>query len=177
MTEAARERSWDTKGMRALYDSNRVAKEELDRLAGRDPTKPATKLGPVGFGLTPRTGTTTVADLVAATNCERQEAVGVLQKFAEFGCGRFITGRRGQPSRLQWGLSAVDVAKEVTGELPRVSTASASAPNVHLVEQPIFLRPGVQVIVHFPEDMTKEEAEKVAGVVRNLWVSPTAKSS
>jgi hypothetical protein len=30
--------------------------------------------------------------------------------------------------------------------------------------------------LRFPEDLTKEEAEKVAGVVRNLWLGPRANS-
>jgi hypothetical protein len=88
----------------------------------------------------------------------------MLKSFDLHGCGRFLTGRRGQPSRFNWAYSATEIANEVVGAVP------PPPDEVVFVEHKIWLRPGVQVTVQMPENTTRDEAEKVAGVVRNLWL-------
>lgn len=165
--------TWDRTKMRALYESNQVAKRLFDVLAGDGR---GTALASI-FTLGSPDGHTflfevTVEEVVKATKCRRGAAIDVLRKFADFGCGRFITGRRGQQSRLKSEYNLLGVARQVVGEVPRVPSAVASSSGGPFVEQPIWLRPGVQVTIRFPQDMTKDEAEKVAGIVRNLWLAP-----
>jgi hypothetical protein len=159
---------WDKEKIRRLYDSDPVAKALLDALA--EPRKNALNTVPEGVLVRE----TTVDQVVTAAKCERPQAVKALQQFEMLRCGRFVTGRRGLPSRLEWSYSwdPIKLAKEVTGKSGSTGRATAPPPDIKFVEQLIWVRPDVQVSVRFPQDLTQEEAEKVAGVVRNIWLTP-----
>jgi regulator of replication initiation timing len=46
----------------------------------------------------------------------RQKFISVLQSLEECGCGRFVTGRRGWPSRFVWSTAMISVGRAATGE-------------------------------------------------------------
>jgi hypothetical protein len=149
--------------MRALYEGNQLAKALLDDLAGRVRNVNGNQ--------------TVVDDLVMETNCERQEAIALLRKFEDCRCGRFLTGRRGQPSRFEWFFPAIEIAREVVhGVSPTPSNPQVSDGEGQLLEHIIWCRPGLRLNLRLPADMTQAEAEKIAGVIRNLWLSPEVQS-
>jgi hypothetical protein len=167
---------WNLDRMQALYQTDRVAKALLDVMGGSNQAVyDAVFSKKPGFIL----HQITVDQVIKATRCRRAAAVGVLKAFAGCGCGVFRAGRRGRLSRLDSNRPLRKIAEEVVGKVSgatSAATAAATAPGTQFVEQHILLRPGgVQFTVRFPEDMTKEEAEKAAGVVRNLWLAPGAK--
>jgi len=169
---------WDQQAMRELYSDSAAAKRILDDLAARRKN--------------PNGNMTSVDSLQANYGLSRAEAVEILRAFEDNGCGQFYVGRRGQPSRLEWLHSAIDVARAASmdagveqqvfendqqarasgdGEGEHASTAQAK-PRARTIEQRIRVRQDLDAIIQIPEDLTQAEAEKLARIVSNLWLSP-----
>lgn len=148
---------WDRSMALEHYETDELFHAILNKMAGRERS--------------PRDGKTTVESVQSDFGVSRNTAIEVLRKFAAIGCGDFKTGRRGHESRIEWTVSPIVVAKEVRAgvEPTTIPAASTSAPAVEYVEQPFQLRPGVMAIVKVPKDTTKDEAEKLANVVKSLW--------
>lgn len=160
---------WDRQAMRELYRDSAAAQRILDELAGRHKN--------------PNNGATSV-DSLAGQGIDRRTAIDLLRAFAENGCGEFRVGRRRKPSRLVWLHSAIEVARDACGGgagpqghgATSPPVAQAIRPNVatntaiHMIEQRVRIRPGVEAVLQIPEDLTQAEAEKLAGIVTNLWL-------
>ncbi|HVA49689.1 MAG TPA: hypothetical protein VNH11_25205 [Pirellulales bacterium] len=161
---------WDRQAMRELYRDDSAARHVLDELAARHKN--------------PNRGETSV-DSLGASGIDRRTAINVLRAFADNGCGEFRVGRRGQPSRLIWLHPAIDVAREAAGgaasptqnnshpQLPAIiphRTSAEASEVVRMIEQRVRVRPGVEAVIRIPEDLTQAEAEKLAGIVTNLWL-------
>src|SRR5262249_35772856 len=101
--------------MRALYDSSPIAKRLLDALAAGSPAFASafTVDGTINLLFE-----VTVDQTIKVANCGRSDAVDVLRKFADCGCGRFIHGRYGNPSRLKSEYNLLGVARQVVKPLP-----------------------------------------------------------
>ena len=109
----------------------------------------------------PKDGMTSVDDLhdrvrESHPNVDRQEIVALLKDLEEAGFGRFLAGRRGHPSRLEWSLE--DVAE--SGEI--------SDSEVSSLRHQFRLRRDSTVLFDLPEDLTKSEAQRLADFVLTL---------
>lgn len=135
-----------------------------------------------------------VDDLENDVNTPRQAILDLLKKLDEFGLGRFIIGRRGYPSRFEWGQSIGAAEWEALNELKRRAEApscsgeeDASAygagnmPDVRqdasvltgqqsgLVPVPYPLRQNLTVTLNLPRDLTRAEAARLAGFVKRVY--------
>lgn len=159
---------WSQMDVRRHYEDDENVRIFLDEMAERQRA--------------PKNNVTSVDSLETDLGISRTGAIEVLRKFAASGCGSFKIGRRGQPSRIAWAVSPIQVAKAVRGPAaadepqlaPSVSVAdgpqNAQDPTTtQYIDQRIQLRPDAVVLVRVPANMSKEEAEKLANIVRNLW--------
>jgi hypothetical protein len=148
--------TWDLARVRKKYANDDNARVFLDKMAER-------RRAPHG-------NVTTVDFLQEECGITRAAALDVLRTLAESGCGLFRIGRRGQPSRIVWDISPIAVAQAAR---ERETAVSPSPPResgqTEYVEQRIQLRTNVAAIVKVPNDMRKDEAERLAGIVRNIW--------
>src|SRR6266478_7179034 len=99
--------------LKRLYATNKCAKALLNHAAKRKNNA----------------NTTTVDRLLALIVSEentvvtRQQLIEVLRGLEKLGCGRFVSGRRGQPSRFEWAVQITSLGKAATGEASVVAVA------------------------------------------------------
>ncbi len=96
--------SLNLKAIKALYSSDLVAKFVLDEFASRQRNQQKTKLDQLLLRLSN-----------AGKAAPRTEVINVLRKLEELGCGTFVTGRKGHPTRCEWQYDLVSVGKAAAG--------------------------------------------------------------
>jgi hypothetical protein len=116
----------------------------------------------------------------------RKEIILLMQRLAALGVGRFILGRRSQPSRFEWSVSLLAVARAATGDstsidllpLPGATSQEDSGgqdeEDDDLLEHHFHLRPGLSVGLELPIDMSEHEAERLAAFIKTLPFRPFA---
>lgn len=147
--------------LRALYNRKKAAQALLDHFARR---KNALKQ-------------TSVDRLLAVLRNEeadvsRAEVIDVLKELEAIGGGAFRVGRRGWPSRFEWKVDLVSVGQAAAGERKEVEVISEDAAEeepedmafVHYYQ----LRPGFQVKLDLPRDLTGREAGRLAEFIKTL---------
>jgi hypothetical protein len=135
---------------------------------------------------TPGDAKMTVDSLHGILKCEeepavsRRELVQTLRAFAQAGCGRFVTGRHGRPSRFVWAHSLAWVGGAVSGGTGNSDGAKDAASNTNnlasepkataasMFSHPFRLRPTLVVSVQLPNDLTAHEADRLARFIQTL---------
>ncbi|MGH7471236.1 MAG: hypothetical protein ACRENP_25080 [Longimicrobiales bacterium] len=98
---------------------------------------------------------------------ERSDLILLLKQFGKDGLGRFLTGRRGKRSRMNWNRKPRELtATKVSFMAPNPSRAGSGV--VTMLESSVPLRPGVIAKVFLPADLSSAEANRVAQVVQQL---------
>jgi hypothetical protein len=152
----------NVEGLRQLYTDNAVARAFLDHAAQRERDWSETSVD--------RTLTILKEQQAEAT---RADVVALFQRLEELGCGQFIIGRRGRPSRIGWSVSIASVGRAAVGEQQVVT----ELPPTEVVAETIdgdtlshsyHLRPGTQVAFELPADLTPHEAERLAAFIKTL---------
>lgn len=135
----------------------------------------------------PKLGKTTVEEAEEFFK-ERQGAVSFLKQLGDAGCGQFVTGRRGQPTRIEWAeCGAIPIAKAFINArtqpqpdpaMPDVNTladchwnaspAASPVTSAKLHPHTFLLRPELSVRVELPLNLTKEEANRFADFIRTI---------
>lgn len=94
--------------VQALYDQNPHAKQLFDWTASlqRDATA------------------TTIDRISQVLEISRKAAVSLAQQLDDAGCGEFIVGRRGSPSRFEWAYSRVSLGQVAAGEAEEIEEVS-----------------------------------------------------
>tara|TARA_R110000737_G_C14618975_1_gene492604 strand:- start:1071 stop:1529 length:459 start_codon:yes stop_codon:yes gene_type:complete len=94
--------------VQALYDANPHAKQLFDWTASlrRDAKE------------------TTIERIAQVLDISRKAAVSLAQELEESGCGEFIVGRRGSPSRFEWSYSRVSLGQVAAGEAEEIEEVS-----------------------------------------------------
>jgi hypothetical protein len=148
------------KELQSLYNGDATAKALLDHLASREHNRSVTTVDRLLYKL--------VGD---GNQMSRGDVVRVLQRLDEFGCGRFIPGRWGHPSRFEWGVGLVDVGRAAAGEAVRIEAAptnGADEPLDDLLEHHFRLRKDLDVPVRLPADLNSAEAARLAAFIQTL---------
>ena len=98
----------------------------------------------------------------------RCELITTLRAFTQAGCGRFMVGRHGQPSRFIWGAAP-------TAFLAALRPASPSpSGDTGIFGHAFRLRPGLVLALNLPADLTPSEAERLARFVQTLPIRAEA---
>ena len=122
---------------------------------------------------------TTVDRLHAVIHSERaevsrQDIVGLFKALERRGCGHFVIGRKGRPSRFLWKVDLVSVGKVAAGEaeafepLIEVDPGMAQREEDEFIIHPYMLRPDLRIELALPRDLTPVEASRIADFVRTL---------
>ncbi|MCC7499809.1 MAG: hypothetical protein IT160_19670 [Bryobacterales bacterium] len=161
----------DTKALKALYSTDPVAKIILEDFGARQRNQQITKLDQLLFRLSN-----------ARKSVSRADAINVLRSLDDAGCGRFLTGRKGHPTRFEWQYDLVSVAKAATGEVQQVEEIQP-APQTDNGDEPIIekeslpegtikhtyqLRADWQVTLALPSDLTAREAARLSEFIKTL---------
>lgn len=62
-----------------------------------------------------RAGVTEIDQIVTASRAERGEVVSLCKELEKLGIGRFMVGRRGKPSRIEWNYDLLEISKIAIG--------------------------------------------------------------
>jgi hypothetical protein len=148
-----------------IYTSSPVATAALDYFAQR--TNSSTR--------------TTIEQLLAilrqeGQNSDRGEIVDFLKALDDAGCGKFVAGRKGHPSRFEWTLSLVDVGRLAAGESIKIQPIASSDELEHetttdtddVIEHRYRLRPDFEVRLGLPKNLTIGEANRLSDFIRTL---------
>jgi hypothetical protein len=167
---AYKPKTLDKEALKALYLSDPAFKIILDEFGSRQRNQQVTKLDQLLLRLSN-----------AGKGVSRPGAIKVLRKLEEAGCGKFLTGRKGHPTRFKWQYDLVSVAKVATGERhaveeiqPAPQTDNGDEPVVEevvlpgAIEHRYQLRAGWQVILALPSDLTAREAARLSEFIKTL---------
>lgn len=94
--------------IQALYEQSQDAKKLFDWVATlrRDATA------------------TTIERMSQRLGMSRSAAVSLAKSLEEAGCGEFVVGRRGSPSRFEWSYSRVSLGQVAAGETDEIEDVS-----------------------------------------------------
>lgn len=149
----------NVEGLRRLYSENAVARSFLDHAAQRERDWSETSVD--------RALTILNEQNVEAT---RGDVVALFRQLEQLGCGQFVVGRRGRPSRIVWSASIVSVGRAAVGEEQVVAELppTVSPPGGESLTHIFHLRLDVEVTIDLPADLTPHEAERLAAFIRTL---------
>jgi hypothetical protein len=160
--------SLNFKALKALYSAGPVSKSVLDEFASRQRNQQTTKLDQLLLRLSN-----------AGKAAPRAEVISVLRKLDEYGCGNFITGRKGHPTRFEWQYDLVSVGRAAAGgtqdikEIQPVDDEEDGDGEVTptpegAIEHKYQLRPDWQVEITLPADLTAREAARLSEFIKTL---------
>jgi hypothetical protein len=103
----------------------------------------------------------------------RSEIIEAFRALEEAGCGRYVEGRRGWPSRFVWAVPSLHLAAAAKGQrgLQRDEDSeedSSVEDDEELIEHCFVLRPGLVVALELPSDLSRSEADRLAAFVQAL---------
>ena len=98
--------------LRALYRNNPTAKALLDLFANRQNNSATTK-----------TDRMHAAVKSSGHDCSQNEVVKVLKALGRLGAGRYVVGRKGHPSRMNWQVGLVSLGQAAAGNRADVEPA------------------------------------------------------
>lgn len=151
----------DAEGLRDLYGQSETARAVLDHAAGR--TRNWRKMS--------------VERIVQILMHEghavsRRDIIEVFKRLEELGCGRFVAGRRGHRSRLEWSVGLVSVGRLASGEAEEIESIdeadAVEEGDVELIEHSYQLRPDLRVSLELPSDLSAGEADRLARHIQTL---------
>jgi hypothetical protein len=147
--------------LRMLYQESTTAQVFFDHMAGRQRNQNETKVDRILSLLN--------AD---GEGISRGEIINLFRQLQDAGCGQFLTGRHGWPSRFVWDVESLGAAKVAVGEEQEVQTivADDTATKEHSdkISHAFNLRPDLQVTFDLPLDLTENEAERLSTFLRSL---------
>lgn len=107
------------------------------------------------------------------------EVVRVFRELAEIGCGRFISGRKGYKTRIEWSYKIRSLAAAAKGDASTVDELDSedvdaedefdlSEVDHDLLSHPFQLRADLAIELRLPSDLSSREAERLATFIRSL---------
>ena len=102
----------------------------------------------------------------------RAEVIDFFRELEEIGCGDFLVGRKGHPSRFEWSVELVDVGLAASGEGDTISLISEGTLEEYgeeeLLRHSFLLRPDLEVVFELPDNLTSGEARRLADFIKAL---------
>lgn len=113
----------------------------------------------------------------------RRDITHLLKELQRAGCGEYVVGRKGHPSRFRWYVETVDVGRRAAGTPSDIRHGSPNGVGDTLVETRVDghspansdefthrfqLRPDLLVSFRLPADLTTPEATRLADFIKTL---------
>lgn len=143
--------------LKRYYKASESGRRMLDYLAGRENNSRKSLVERMGY----------------VTGLSRADVIEVFREFEKMEFGRFVIGRRGQPSRFEWDVAMVSVGLVATGEGNAIETddieeGADDGVGAGEVKHTYRLRPDVQTEFTLPENLTSTEAARLAEFIKTL---------
>ena len=166
------EQQLNIEGLRGLYSADKTARALFDNLARRVNNSREQNVDQLERSL--------AKDGVDAS---RRDLTHVLKELQQAGCGEYIVGRKGHPSRFRWDVEMVAVARYAAGistdidrGLPNGDGDTATEigadghphASSHEFTHGFQLRPNLLVSFRLPADLTTSEAARLADFIKTL---------
>lgn len=131
-------------------------------------------------------GTITAQQAAFLTRTSYSEMVSSMKGLGETGAGRFIRGRRGKKTRIEWSYKPLSLAAALKGdgELEPLNDddgewiddddvgSNASGPTAESTSDDMvyefYVRPDHPVVFTLPQDFTEREAERLKSRLRSI---------
>jgi len=148
----------DEQKLQDIYRSNKVAARFFDHMASRQRNQGETKIHRIMQHLNNN-----------EHEVSRAEIVDLFKKLEEIGCGRFVPGRWGYPSRFVWEVGSKDISLAAMGESVGVpEDLNDNEYQEEFLTHTFNLRMDLPVEFKLPVDLTVNEAERLAAFVKTL---------
>lgn len=149
----------DEHGLRNLHRHHDAARKILDAVASRGND----------------VGETPVELFIDELALDRASVIDALRQLGDVGCGEFVVGRRGAPSRFRWTLSTAALADRLAA-LDGDESLAAPVAVERAVEEatgPLWphrfqLRPDLVIELRLPRDLTAREAARLGKFIESL---------
>jgi hypothetical protein len=151
----------DIDSLKELYNSDLAARTIFDHLASRQRNSPETSVERLLSFLSE-----------AGPTCSKTEVIQFFKALEEAGCGLFILGRKGRPSRFKWSLNLISVGRAAAGNAASVE----AMPEVNhepeheasTLTHKYVLRPDFVLSLELPADLSVSEASRLAEFIKTL---------
>lgn len=147
--------------LKQTYQTNEAVKAICDHMAARDRNQTETKLRRILRHLTND-----------GVDLRRSEVIGAFRQLEEAGCGRYVEGRHGWPSRFVWDVKSLAVSAAARGTQPLELSATEDvvddSDEAELIEHSFALRPDLTISLELPTDLSRTEAARLAAFVQSL---------
>jgi hypothetical protein len=154
----------DQEQLERSYNENQAVRAICDHMAARERNQNETKLQRMLKHLTDD-----------GFDFKRSEVIAAFRLLEEAGCGRYVEGRHGWPSRFVWEVKSLQVSDAAKGQAPLLEYDAATdtlqqdaEEDTELIEHTFVLRPDLSVSIDLPADFTKSEAIRLAAFVQSL---------
>ncbi len=151
----------DVEQLQNLYSENPAAKVLFDHMAGRDRNQSETKVHRILLLLRNE-----------GQNISRGQIVQVLKRLEELGCGQFLVGRHGWPSRFVWSVGSLGASRAALGEGTQIQAVTQegeeATEQTEVLSHVFNLRPDMKVTIDLPSDLSHGEAERLAAFMKTL---------
>lgn len=166
------EQQLNMEGLRELYKVDRTAQALFDNLARRVNNSREQNVDQLERSL--------AKDGVEAS---RRDITHVLKQLQQAGCGEYIVGRKGHPSRFRWDVEMVAVGRYAAGistnidrGLPNGDEGTQTETGAdgrlpassHEFTHGFQLRPDLLVSFRLPADLTSSESVRLADFIKTL---------
>lgn len=155
------EPQFEVEKLKELYKNSEVARAFLDHTAQRERNQSETKVDRILSVLANE-----------GNQFSRGDVVELFRSLEELGCGQFVAGRRGWPSRFVWYVGMVSVGRAAAGEPQVIQDISAESADPESssdsLKHVFHLRPEIQVSIDLPSDLSSAEAERLSSFIRTL---------
>ncbi len=122
------------------------------------------------------------ADTIQGINPGAPRWIGIdmARKLAEVGAGKFVTGRRGSPTRLVWNMRSDSVGQVARGDHDQLVPLSdednaedegetdENAVGAGNIVHSFHLRPEQTIHLQLPSDLSRQEASRLSDFIKSL---------
>lgn len=161
----------DINRLRKVYGNDSCAKAILDIAASRKNNSYSTNVDRLMWVISQ-----------GGASFSRRDVITALRELEKANCGAFIIGRRGQPSRFQWAVEMIAAGRAARGDQKdveplaegdaRKGTDEEIEVKAGVVRHSYKLRPDFSLGLDLPEDLSTNEAARLAEFIKTLPFEP-----
>ena len=148
----------DKEELQELYETDDTASAFFDHIATRKRNQSETKVKRILKLL-----------MDEGTEVSRGNMIRLLKNLQELGCGQFVTGRHGWPSRFIWDVAMTNAARIAAREEEDINDIEdGTTEEADFIEHLYNLRPDLELTIDLPVDLTEKEAVRLARFIKSL---------
>lgn len=148
--------------LQSVYMENDAVRAVCDNLAGRTYNQNETTLRRMLHHL----------EREGWDDIDKSDVIGAFRQLEDAGCGRYVEGRHGWPSRFVWEVKSSMVANAAKGVTPsdavEVQSSDPEDYENEMIEHTYVLRPDLTITLELPENLTCSEANRLSSFVGSL---------